>query len=80
MVSEKDANLAREQHSEKLQKQGAHAIAVDEINHKGEKTFGVIAFAEKQLQNMPEYLTIKKGKKTLNVPLKVQIAEKFKAE
>ena len=80
MVSENDANLAREQHSEALTKMGAHAIAVDEIDHKGKKTFGVIAFAEKMPKEAPEYLVAKKGDKSVNVPLKVQIAQKFRPE
>lgn len=80
MISEKDANLAREQHSEQLQELGVHAIAVDEIKHKGEKTFAVIAFVEKASDSIPKFITAQKGEETLDVPLKVKIATKFKPE
>ncbi|MBC7929464.1 MAG: hypothetical protein H7Z38_02755 [Rubrivivax sp.] len=80
MSSEKEANLAREQHSEFLRKLGAHAIAVDEIKRNGEKTFGVIAFCEKKPGEVPKTLEVKSGKKTLEVPLAIRVAEKFKPE
>lgn len=80
MSSEKEANLAREQHSEFLRKLGAHAIAVDEIKRDGEKTFGVIAFFEEKPGEAPKTLEVKSGKKTMEVPLAVRVAEKFRPE
>lgn len=80
MISEKDANLARDQYSDKLTALGAHAIAVDEMIHNEEKTFGVVAFVEQKSAEIPAYLTLRKGAKTFKVPVKVQVAEKFKPE
>ena len=82
MASEQEANLAREQYSDFLRKDlGAHAITVDEIKRKGEKTFGVIALVEeKPDQPVPDVLEVTKGTKTLKVPLSVRVKEKFKPE
>lgn len=81
MASEKEANMAREQYSEFLRDLGAHAIAVDEIKRKGEKTFGVIAFVpEKPDKPIPDMLEVTSGKRTLKVPLAVRVEEKFKPE
>lgn len=74
MASEKEANLAREQHSDLLRKLGAHSIGVDEIKRKGEKGFAVIAFFEHQpSKKVPETLEVKGGAQTLAVPLVVEI-------
>jgi hypothetical protein len=81
MTSEEEANLAREQYSDFLRELGAHAITVDEIKRKGEKTFGVIAMVEdKPDKPVPDVLEVTKGKKTLRVPLAIRIREKFKPE
>ena len=80
MVSEKEANLAREQYSDFLRGLGAHAIAVDEVAHKGEKTFAVVAFFTKKPADVPGTLEVKSGKTTLAVPLVARVTEKFKPE
>lgn len=80
MASEREANLGREQHSDFLRKLGAHAISVDEISRKGEKTFAVVAFFEKKPENVPGTLKIKSGKKTVEIPLVARVMEKFRAE
>jgi hypothetical protein len=80
MASEKEANLAREQHSDYLRELGAHGIAVDQVKRKGEKSFAVIAFFEQPPQDLPEKLEVKKGKRTLKVPLVARVMERFKAE
>ncbi len=80
MATEKQANLAREKHSGYLDKMGAHAISVNEIIQKGKKTFAVVAYAEKQPENVPDHLEIVVGNKTLKVPMRVKVAEKFKLE
>jgi len=81
MSSEKEANLAREQHSDFLRGLGAHAIAVDEIKRAGEKTFAVIAYFEEQpSESVPKSLETRSGKKTVEVPLAVKVVEKFKPE
>lgn len=81
MASEQEANLAREQYSEFLRDLGAHAITVDEIKRKGEKTFGVIALVEEKPDKpVPDNLEVTKGKKTLKVPLAVRVKERYKPE
>ena len=74
MASEKEANRAREQHSDFLRQLGAHSIAVDEIKSRGEKSFAVVAFfARKPAEPLPETLEVTSGKRKLAVPLVAQI-------
>ena len=80
MATEMQANLAREQHSNSLQGMGAHALAVDEIQRKGEKTFAVIAFFEHKPDKIPQTLSVKTRKRTLEVPLVARVSERFKLE
>ncbi|MGH9873644.1 MAG: hypothetical protein ACRD9S_14440 [Pyrinomonadaceae bacterium] len=80
MASEKEADLAREQHSDFLFDLGAHGITVNEVKHKGEKSFAVVAFFEEKPEEVPDTLKVQSGKKTLEVPLVARVVEKFKAE
>ncbi len=75
MASEKEANLARQQHSDFLRRLGAHSIGVDKC--KGETGFAVIAFFErKPSKTIPQTLETKSGQRTLAVPLVVGIMKK----
>lgn len=81
MATEREANLAREQHSDLLVKLGAHSIAVDEIGRKGDKGFAVIAFFDKKPSKpVPKTLEVKSGKRTLEVPLVVEIMNRLTPE
>lgn len=80
MASEKEADLAREQHSDFLRDLGAHGITVNEIKRKGEKSFAVVALFEKKPEGVPDMLKVLRGKKTLEVPLVARVTEKFKPE
>ncbi|HEV7474869.1 MAG TPA: hypothetical protein VGN90_12525 [Pyrinomonadaceae bacterium] len=80
MASEKEADLAREQHSDFLVDLGAHGITIDEVKGKGPKSFAVVAFFEKQPDEVPETLKVRSGKKTLEVPLVARVKEKFRPE
>lgn len=81
MSSEREANIAREKHSDFLRELGAHAIAVDEVKRGGEKTFAVIAyFEQKPSGQVPKSLEVKAGGKTFEVPLAVKVEERFKPE
>jgi hypothetical protein len=80
MATEREANLAREEHSDFLRKLGAHAIAVDEVKRKGAGTFAVIASFEKKPKEAPKTLEVRKGNRTLKVPLVVRVEEKYKLE
>lgn len=80
MASEKEADLAREQHSDFLVDLGAHGITIDEVKFKGEKSFAVVAFFEEKPAEFPDTLKVQRGKKTLEVPLIARVTEKFKPE
>lgn len=80
MASEKEADLAREQHSDFLLGLGAHGITIDEVNRKGEKSFAVVALFEEKPKEVPDTLTVQKGKRTLEVPLVARVTEKFRPE
>lgn len=80
MTTEREANLAREQHADFLRQLGAHAIAVDEVKRKGDTGFAVIAYFEEKPEGIPHTLEAKSGKKTLEVPLVARVQEKFKPE
>jgi hypothetical protein len=74
MASEKEAHLARVQHSSFLRKLGAHSIGVNEIKGKGEKGFAVTAFFSKTPPKpVPQTLKVKSGKRMIEVPLIVEI-------
>jgi hypothetical protein len=80
MASEKDANLAREQHSDLLRSLGAHAIAVDQVKRKAGKTFAVVAYFASKPRAVPKKLEVRRGKATLQVPLIARVQEKFQLE
>lgn len=80
MASEKEADLAREQHSDFLVDLGAHGITIDEVKRKGQKSFAVVALFEEKPEEFPETLTVQSGNKTLEVPVVVRVQEKFKPE
>ena len=74
VASEKEANRAREEHSEHLRRLGAHSIAVDEIGRGGGKSFAVVAyFSQQPAGPIPETLEVTSGGRTLFVPLVAQI-------
>lgn len=74
MASEREANRARDEHSDFLRRLGAHSVAVYEIEARGHKGFAVIAFfARKPEGPLPESLEITSGKRKLAVPLVAQV-------
>lgn len=81
MSSEREADLARERHSDFLRELGAHAVGVDEVRRGGEKTFAVIAyFEERPAESLPKTLEVKSGGRTFEVPLALKVEEKFRPE
>jgi hypothetical protein len=77
LASEKEANLARQQHSDFIRRLGAHSIGVDKPKGQGEAGFAVIAFFERQpSKTIPQTLEIRTGQKTLEVPLVVEIMKR----
>jgi hypothetical protein len=78
MANQKEANLAREQHSDYLRNLGAHSIAVDHVEDKG---LSVIAFFDKKPpKDIPETLEVKSGDKTVTVPLVAEVMKMPKPE
>jgi hypothetical protein len=74
MATEKEANKAREKHSDFLRKLGAHAILVDKIKRGKENTFGVIAFCEeKPSEPLPDELEIESGGEKKKIPFAVRV-------
>ena len=81
MATEKQAHRARQEHSSSLRELGAHAIAVDQLEHQGKRTFAVIAFIEHKPSNpLPNALMIKSGKKTIEVPMVWRVTPMAKLE
>ena len=80
MATEKEANLARERHAERLRALGAHAIAVDEMTRRGERTFGLVAMFEDKPRGVPKTVEVEVGKKVVAVPVRAVKAERFRAE
>jgi hypothetical protein len=82
MITEKEANLAREKHSDYLQKSGAHTIAVDKVKTgKGKNSFGVIAYYENEPdKKLPKILEIENDGKKIKVPLQAEFSSMAKLE
>lgn len=80
MATEKEAQKAREQHTDYLTKLGVHSIGVNVIGDPKEKNFGVVAFVEKDNKKLPQELIIQNGKKKVSVPLQAKTTTKFKPE
>ncbi len=77
LASEKEANLARQQHSDFLRLLGAHSIGVDRLKGKGAAGFAVIAFFERQpSKTIPQTLETKSEQRTIAVPLVVELMKK----
>jgi hypothetical protein len=75
MPTEKEANLAREKHTDYLRKSGAHAIAVDKVkDDEGKETFGVVAYYEKKPEKLPSTLEVETEGKRKEVPLRSKIS------
>lgn len=70
MSTLEEAHEAREKHSDYLQQLGAHAIGVDEIDHEGAPSFGVMAYFESEPNDsIPDTLEIDHKGTTKRVPL-----------
>jgi hypothetical protein len=77
LASEKEANLARQQHSDSLRRLGAHSIGVDKCKGKEATGFAVIAFFErKPSKTIPQTLETKSGQKTIAVPLVLELMKR----
>ena len=82
MATEKEANRAREKHSDYLTSLGAHAILVDKMRRgrggkgkdESDEDFCVIAFVkQKPSEPVPKELEIESGGKKKKIPLALKI-------
>ena len=80
MATEKQAQMAKDQHLDFLDRLGAHSVLVDKVNLNGKKTFAVIAYTEKKIDNPPLNLQIESGKKIFNIPLVINNEAKLKIQ
>jgi hypothetical protein len=77
VANEREANLARQQHSDSLRQLGAHSIGVDKLKGRGTTGFAVIAFFErKPSKAIPQTLETRSGQRKLDVPLVVEIMKR----
>ena len=81
MATEKEANKAREKHSDFLRKLGCHSILVDKVKRGKESTFGVIGFCEKRPSGpLPDELEIESGGEKKKIPFALRITPMAKLE
>jgi hypothetical protein len=82
MKTEKQAELARDQHAEFLRKKGAHAISVEKVTIAGHKQFAVVAMFDDKSKaaGLPSNLGVKTDKGESEVPLVIQEQEPFQLE
>ena len=74
MATEKEANKAREKHSDYLRKLGAHAILVDKVKRGKKDSFGVIAFCEEKPSGpVPDELEIESDGEKKKIPFAVRV-------
>jgi hypothetical protein len=81
MASEKQANKARELHSDLLVKQGAHAIGVAQGQQYGRRGFVVVAHvAPGKSHKIPEKLKGDLDGKPFEVDVVTEVTEPFRPE
>jgi hypothetical protein len=88
MATLNEAERAREQASEYLRRQGAHAVGVERLpksrantESDSDHSFGVIAyFSKRPAQQIPNELKVKSDGRLLRVPLSVRISPQFELE
>lgn len=80
MSTLKEANKAREEHSNYLQELGAHAIVVEKVEDKGGETFGITAYCESLPEEPPKTLEIEYKGERKEIPLKVEISQMAELE
>jgi hypothetical protein len=76
----REANLAREEHSERLRAMGAHAVMVDQVPGSAGTGYAVYASFERPPARPPKTLEVKVAGKPVQVPLIAQKAERFRPE
>jgi hypothetical protein len=77
VATEDEANKARDRYSDKLVKAGAHAIGID----KRKSGYVVVAHVAPDEQHaVPEKLSLKVGKNTVEVPVVTKRTERFQPE
>jgi len=78
MSKEKQAELARKQHSEFLRRKGAHAVSVEEVPIAGHKQFAIVAsFQSKPKKKLPSSLKVKTRTGQVKIPLVARQEEQY---
>jgi hypothetical protein len=78
MSNEKQAELARKQHSESLRRKGAHAISVEQVPVGGRKQFAIVAsFGRKPKKKLPSSLKVRTRSGEVKIPLVARQEEQF---
>jgi hypothetical protein len=78
MSNEKQAELARKQHSESLRRKGAHAISVEQVPVGGRKQFAIVAsFQRKPKKKLPSSLKVRTNTGEVKIPLVARQEEQF---
>ncbi len=81
MVSEKAANLGRDQISDEIFAKGAHGLAVDKLTIDGKETFALVAMvAPGSKAKFPRSVTVRHQNRNVVVRLVVKESEPFKPE
>lgn len=80
MANLEEANRAREKYSSVLRSLGAHAIAVEELDGAGKRTFVVVAYFEALPNALPSGLELTEGQGKMHVQLVAREAPRFKFE
>jgi hypothetical protein len=76
----REAELALRRHSRALTAKGAWAITVGEVTRKAVKHVGVIAFFRKRPRGLPWSLEVRKGARTVKVPLAIRIGREARPD
>ncbi len=77
MATEEQANKARNKYSDALVKGGAHAVGVDK---KGSGFVVVAHVAPNEKHDVPDRVSVKAGKETVEVPVITKLTERFQPE
>lgn len=80
MATLKNAERARDLHSERLRSMGAHAIAVEPVRRRHKRTFAVIAYFERKPASVPKVIAIRAGTKVVDVELVAKTSPPFRPE
>jgi len=81
VATEKQANKAREVHSDALAERGAHAVGIASGRPYGKRGFVVVAYVNAgEAHDIPDKVTTKTGDGEISVAVVKKVAERFQPE